>query len=234
MLVGGTTTTIDRLPVIDARDSSQTGADTIQGRVTLRPHLGAVASRLRTCVPDACRAMSHVDHLWATIHGRLRHLAAHLLVQERRDHTLQPTALVHEAWLRLHQDRATADHSAHLLYRAVANSMRRVLLDHARGVHRQKRTPPRTRLDADQLQYQPADPAALLDLDAALRRLARVSPLHARIVELRFFAGLTEQDVAASLGISRRTVQTSFRSAASYLRTLLEDPPGDCDDGTDP
>lgn len=170
--------------------------------------------------------MSHHDQLWADIHGRLRHLAAHLLVQERRNHTLQPTALVHEAWLRLQQDRAAADQSAHLLYRAAANSMRRVLLDHARGAHRHKRTPPGERLDADQLQDFPLDPSLLLDLDAALQRLTAVSPLHARIVELRFFAGLTEQDVAASLGISRRTVQTSFRSAASYLRTLLDEAPG--------
>lgn len=166
--------------------------------------------------------MHPTDQLWTTVHARLRHVAAHLLARERSSHTLQPTALVHEAWLRLHDDRASGERSDHQLVRAVAHSMRRVLLDHARGVKRRKRTPPGERVPPADVPELGLDAELVLDLDAALRNLAAISPLHARIVELRFFAGLTEVETAASLGISRRTVQKSFRSASSYLRTQLD------------
>lgn len=169
-------------------------------------------------------ALTAINQLWSTIHDRLRHVAAHLLARERRNHTLQPTALVHEAWLRLVGDNAVPQQSASMLYRTVACSMRRVLVDHARGVTRQKRQIPGPREDAEQVAIMPVDPALLLDVEAALQKLAQSSPERAEVVNLRFFGCLTEEEVATALGISRRKVQMCMKSASAYLRAILSEP----------
>lgn len=166
--------------------------------------------------------MTPLSNLWPTIQDRLRHIAAHLLARERRDHTLQPTALVHEAFLRLQGDTAVDVGSPAMLYRAAAGSMRRVLIDHARSVARHKRRAPGHRVDAEQVSVMPIDPALVLDVEAAIDRLAKASPEHAEIMNLRFFGSLTEEEVAEALGLSRRKVQMCIKSAGAYLRTLLD------------
>ncbi len=161
--------------------------------------------------------------LWQSVYQELRRLAAQHLAAERRNHTLQATALVNEAFLRLRDDRS-APHLGHAAFcRAAAVAMRRVLLDHARARLRRKRAfPGGCRIDFDpDLCQEEIEAARLLDIEAALQQLEVISQRRAEIVRLRFFAGLTEEDVADVLGVSRRTVQYEFRSARAWLARIL-------------
>jgi RNA polymerase sigma factor (TIGR02999 family) len=162
--------------------------------------------------------------LWGEIYAELRRLAAVLLADERRDHTLSATALVHEAWLRLGTAPEAADRSRTEFYALASNVMRCVLVDHARMRRRVKRGGGvlRCELDLDQVEGQSTAPADVLALDEALRALDLVSPRHAKIVELRAFAGLSADEIADVLGMSRRTVHYGLRSARAFLRARLD------------
>ncbi|MBV8411598.1 MAG: sigma-70 family RNA polymerase sigma factor, partial [Alphaproteobacteria bacterium] len=138
------------------------------------------------------------------VYEELRKLAVARMAAERPEHTLDPTALVHEAYLRLVGDQHF-EGKAHF-FAAAAEAMRRVLLNHARDRARLKRGGRRSRVDLDQL----TTPAAagdddLIELDEALDRLAGEFPIAADLVKLRFFAGMTLSDAADALGLSRRT-----------------------------
>ena len=164
-----------------------------------------------------------VDELLPLVHQDLRALAAGYMANERPGHSLQPTALVNEAYLRLVRiDRMDWKGKAHFLAMA-ATEMRRVLVDHARARNAQKR--------GQGLQVETLDERAalteggsvdVLAVDVALEKLARVSERQARTVELRFFGGLTLEEVAAVLGVSRDTVKADWRFARAWLKRELD------------
>jgi RNA polymerase sigma factor (TIGR02999 family) len=161
--------------------------------------------------------------VWDSVYRELRALAASYLARDQRSHTLQPTALVHETFLRLQGSRNAERMDRLEFYRAAASAMRRVLIDYARYRQRQKRGRGRRaepNVDLDSLQGDP-DPERLLELEDALAVLESLSPRRAEVVRLRFFAGLSEQEVADLLGTSRRTVQYDFRTARAWLRSAL-------------
>lgn len=167
---------------------------------------------------------SSLSDLLPNIYAELRRLAAGYLRCERPDHTLQPTALVHEAFLRLSDRKSPGFPTRDDFFAAAAQAIRRVLVDHARARNCVKRggsEKRRVHLDATQLMA-PNGQLDLLDLDDALCRLAEVDPERAQVVELRFFGGMTEEEAALALRISRRTVQTHWRGARAWLQRELE------------
>ncbi len=166
-----------------------------------------------------------VRDLFAAVYDDLRRRARAHLARERPDHTLQPTALVHEAFMRLvDQDRAVWQNRAHFLAVA-AQAMRRILVDHARARNSLKRPGGKVHLDLDEalvLGDEAADPVVIA-LDDALRRLEKEEPQIAQVVELRFFGGLTQDECAQLLGISRRTVCRHWDYAQAWLYRELSD-----------
>jgi RNA polymerase sigma factor (TIGR02999 family) len=149
----------------------------------------------------------------------LRRIASQLLSGERADHTLQPTALMHEAWLRLSGAGGPWQDRAHFV-RAAARTMRFVLIDHARA-HARRAGVRRVTLSTDI--GGAAAPSDVLIVDEALQQLAAVDPELAQIVELRVFGGLDHPEIAAVLGRSLRTVERGWRSARAFLRRTLGD-----------
>jgi RNA polymerase sigma factor (TIGR02999 family) len=159
-----------------------------------------------------------VDQLLPLVYDELRRLAEGLMLRERASHTLQPTALVHEVYMKLvDQTRARWDNRAHF-FAVAAQAIRRILVDHARTHRRLKRGGEQTTLALDEGvvgSYQKT--VDLIALDEALDDLARHSSQQARIVELRFFSGLTIEETAAVLGISTATVERDWRYARARL-----------------
>ena len=159
-----------------------------------------------------------VRDLFAQVYEELRRVAANALRQERADHTLQPTALVHEAFLRLARAESLAILSRAHLFALAAQAMRRILVDHAR-THRAQKRGNGLRVSIDDID--PASPAPdvdLLALDRALVALAAIDPRQAQIVELRFFGGLTVDAVAEVVGVSARTVKREWHMARAWLK----------------
>jgi RNA polymerase sigma factor (TIGR02999 family) len=150
------------------------------------------------------------------VYDELRRLASGLLARENAGHTLQPTALVHEAYLRVaRQSDVEWKNPAHL--RALsAIAMRRVLVDHARGKQTAKRGGAMHKVTLD------GSVLDTLELDAALKRLSEVDERRARVVELRFFAGLTNREVADELGVSETTIEADWRFARAWLNRELD------------
>lgn len=170
------------------------------------------------------------DELLALLYGELRALAAGLLRGERAGHTLQPTALVHEAYMRLIGLTDLTLESRRHFYGAAAGTMRRILVDHARQRKARKRGGP----DAVRVEIEDLDALAgpkALDfeaLDEALEAFARVAPEQARVVELRYFAGFSLEETADLVGVSTRTVKRDWQMASAWLRremSRLADPP---------
>lgn len=166
--------------------------------------------------------------LMPLVYEELRVLAAYHLQRERADHTLQPTALVHEAYLRLiQQTRTTWQNKAH--FSAVASEMiRRILVDHARSKSRQKRGDPdqwrRIPLDAQVQDH--AATVDLLDVDQALDELGRLNERQRRVVELRYFGGLTIPETAHVLNVSETTVKADWAMARAWLYGRLRSSAG--------
>jgi len=155
------------------------------------------------------------------VYDELRIRAASLMRRQRRTHTLQPTALVHEALLRVKRTADTWDDPAALL-RLASTAMRTHLVDHARRKRRRKRAASGVRIPADEILGEcEASGLDLLDLDEALTDLAVRDPSGAEIVELRFFGGLSTSEIASLLGLHRRTVEERWRSARERLRRRL-------------
>jgi len=163
------------------------------------------------------------DELFARVHHELRRLAAGQMRHERRDHTLQATALVHEAYLRLVDQReASSENRAHF-FGTAASVMRRILIDHARARQADKRGGDQVRVDLDEAGGVAAEHSdSLVELDAAVDRLAAIDPRRARVVELRFFGGLTVEEIAGVMGVGTRTVDRDWRVARAWLRRELE------------
>jgi len=164
---------------------------------------------------------SALNRLMPLVYNELRALAESCLRQERPDHTLQATALVHEAYVRLVKQEEVEWRSRSHFFAVAAQMIRRILVDHARGHQRAKRGggSQRLRLDDDV-------PAAerdvdLVALDEALQDLAALHPRQAQIVELRFFGGLTLREIAEFLDVSSRTVDGDWSMARAWLRKAL-------------
>lgn len=157
--------------------------------------------------------------LMPLVYDELRRLANHYLRQERPDHTLQPTALVHEAYLKLiDQSRVDWQNRAHF-FGVAAQSMRRILVDHARGHRASKRGGVQQKLTLDEaVDYSQSRDIDLVALDDALNLLAELDQRQSRIVELRFFGGLTIEETAEALGVSPATVKVDWSMAKAWLR----------------
>ncbi len=160
------------------------------------------------------------------VYADLRAIAARYMQSERAEHTLSPTALVHEAWVRLDdQRRAHWNGAAH--FRAVASIvMRRVLVDHAVRRGTAKRGGGRVSITLGAVETEAeTSPIDIIALDDALRRLASMDPTQARIVELRFFGCLTNKQTSELLGISTRTAEREWRSARAWLLAQINGEP---------
>jgi RNA polymerase sigma factor (TIGR02999 family) len=165
---------------------------------------------------------SAVDQLMPALYDEFRAMAARYLSREGPDHTLQPTALVNEAYLRLvDQTRVSWKGRSHFL--AVgAQAMRRILVDHARARGRVKRGGDRQRMELNEgVALSPTREVDVLAVDEALQKLARLDERQASIVELRFFAGLDVAEVAEVLGVSKRTVEGDWTHVRAWLRREL-------------
>lgn len=162
------------------------------------------------------------------VYGELRRLAAYYMRGERPDHTLQATALVHEAFLRLtEQSEVNWQGKAHF-FGVAAQVMRRILIDHARARVRMKRGSGGQKLTLDEgLVLTEARSAELVAVDSALDRLAKLDPRQARIVELRFFGGLSVEETAKVVGISEKTVKRDWSVARAWLYQELRAEHGD-------
>jgi RNA polymerase sigma factor (TIGR02999 family) len=158
------------------------------------------------------------EALMPLVYDELRRLAASYLRRERPDHTLQATALVNEAYLRLVEEKNVNWHSRSHFFGVSAKLMRRILVDHARGHLAEKRGSgmPKVGL-TEAIAMSKEQPADLLALDESLTRLAELDPQQGRIVELRVFAGLTVEETAQLLKISRATVKRDWAVAKAWL-----------------
>ena len=162
------------------------------------------------------------DELLPKVYEELRQLAASKMARERGDHTLQATALVHEAWLKVNAQRK--DHWQRTeFYLAAAEAMRRILIDRARGKNRQKRGSGIVHEELFESQVENAAPEEqLLAVDAALEQLALEEPRAADLVKLKYFAGFTMQETAEALGIAERTAHRLWSFARAWLRREIE------------
>jgi RNA polymerase sigma-70 factor (ECF subfamily) len=167
---------------------------------------------------------SAVNRLLPLVYDELRALAESYLRCERPDLTLQATALVHEAYVRLVKQEEVAWQNRAHFFALAAQAIRRILVDHARGHQRAKRggDRQRVRLGEDLVAPQARD-QDVLAVDEALKELARLHPRQARIVELRFFGGLNLKEVAEFLRVSPRTVDGDWSMARAWLRRALQD-----------
>lgn len=159
-----------------------------------------------------------ISLLLPIVYNELRRLAASYLRHERVDHTLQPTALVHEAYLKLiDQTRTNWQNRAHF-FGVAANVMRRILIDHARLHNADKRGAEYQKLQLDtNIDKAVEMRTELIALDEALKELEQIAPEQAKLVELRFFGGLTFEETAEVLGLSLRTVKRHWRFVRAWL-----------------
>jgi RNA polymerase sigma-70 factor (ECF subfamily) len=166
--------------------------------------------------------------IFPVIYGELRRVARRYLGRERRNHTLQPTALVNEAWLRLQNEHGAQWQGRTHGLALAAQAMRRLLVDYGRHQKRQKRGGGAQNLVLDDLLEAASTGAVpiedLLTLETALARLEVVDPRGAQVVALRFFSGLSSPEVAEQLGVSLRTVENDWTHARAWLRRELTGP----------
>ena len=170
---------------------------------------------------------SAMDRLMPVVYNELRRIARNFMRRQNPGHTLQTTALVNEAYLNLVGSSRVNWQSRTHFFAIAAQLMRRVMVDSARRKKSRKRGGEFQRVTLDVIAEIPAENNTdLVALDEALTRLAALDPRHARIVELRYFGGLTEEQIAASLGVSERTVRRDWVLARSWLfRELTQEDP---------
>jgi RNA polymerase sigma factor (TIGR02999 family) len=163
------------------------------------------------------------EQLLPLVYNELRKLAAQRMAEERPGQTLQPTALVHEAYLRLvDTERAQHWNSRGHFFAAAAEAMRRILIDNARRTQSKKRGGGRVRLDLDESEAVASERLdELLDIDTAVAGLAKTDPQAAELVKLRYFAGLSIPEAAATLGISPRSADFLWAYARAWLLRCL-------------
>lgn len=156
------------------------------------------------------------------LYEELRRIAAACLRQERDEHTLQATAIVHEAYLRLQEQGGLRWQSREQFYRFAAHLIRRILVDHARVRRRSKRGGGLIRVEIGDTTGARVRPPEILALDDALSDLEKMDPRKATIVELRFFGGLSVEETASQLGVSVETVGREWRRARAWLRRAMQ------------
>ncbi|MBS1792801.1 MAG: sigma-70 family RNA polymerase sigma factor [Acidobacteria bacterium] len=162
-----------------------------------------------------------VDALVPLVYAELRRLAAHYLKNERAEHTLQPTALVHEAFLRLVEQETAWQNRTHFFAMA-ANLMRRILVDYARAHAAEKRGGAAEKIALeDAFVFVKEKPSEVIALDAALEELAKIDPRRSRVVELKFFGGLNHEEIAKVLGVHVNTVLRDWNLARAWLKTQI-------------
>ena len=165
------------------------------------------------------------QELLPLVYGELRKLAAARMADEQGTHTLQPTALVHEAWLRLVGSEQRAWKNRAHFFAAAAEAMRRILIDRARRKHALKRGAGASRIDLDQVDVAvEADEESLLAIDEALEKLAAQDQQAAELVKLRFFVGLNYEEAGQTLGISTRSAKRCWSFARAWLYRELSNP----------
>lgn len=164
-----------------------------------------------------------LDELFPLVYEELRRLAASRLRDERSDHTLQPTALVHEAYLRLIEQHSAGWRSRAHFFGLAAEMMRRILVNHALGKNRVKRFGSQTRLALDDaVSFVREQEIDLIELDEALNELEKFDASQAQIIELKFFAGLTNEEIAEVTNVSDSTVKREWRIAKAWLHDRLK------------
>ena len=172
---------------------------------------------------DASRDLPVPPDLSQQVYDQLRAIARVRLVGQSPGHTLQPTALVNEAYLKLQNHPSIMAGDRALFFRAAANAMRQILIDHARSRGRLKRGGPvkRAFVDVADLAAE-QDPAEILAMDEAIGRLEVQEPQAAQVMKLRFFTGLSLEETAQVLGLSERTVKREWQFARAWLYRALE------------
>lgn len=168
------------------------------------------------------------DELYPLIYSELHRLASIQMAKERRGHTLQPTALLHEAFLCLVQIREIDWVSRGHFFTMAAKVMRRVLISHARAEQAEKRFDPRLKVDLDsEMAVIPTHAPMLIALDSALERLEILSPRAYQLVELKFFGGLSFDEAAQALNVSSRTLKRDWDLAKKVLYRELQEKKSD-------
>jgi RNA polymerase sigma factor (TIGR02999 family) len=168
------------------------------------------------------------EKLIPLVYDELKRLARAYMRRERADHTLQTTALVHEAYLRLVRQQAVNWQSRSHFFGIAAQLMRRILIDHARGHLREKRGGAKKVLPLNEaLVFSPEHSEELVKLDEALEHLSAIDPRQGKIVELRFFGGLSVEETSEFLGISPKTVKRDWAVAKAWLHGELRHSDGD-------
>jgi RNA polymerase sigma-70 factor (ECF subfamily) len=164
-----------------------------------------------------------LDELFPLVYGELRKLAASRMRGERADHTLQPTALVHEAYLRLIEQHSSDWQNRAHFFGLAAEMMRRILVNHAVKNNADKRFGNQTRLALDEIvDFTNGSDINLVALDEALNKLAGFDLKQAKIIELKFFGGLTSEEIAEVTGVSDSTVKREWRIAKAWLHEQLK------------
>jgi RNA polymerase sigma-70 factor (ECF subfamily) len=184
----------------------------------------ATAGEITSLLAAIRRGDPHAEsNLVELVYGEFHALAKRHMRRERPDHTLRPTELVHETYLRLLQGNAAAWQNRTHLYATASMVMRRILVDHARKRAAGKRPGARQRVELNEfLAAESPHIEDLLILDEALTRLGQMDARQARVVELIYFGGLTEEEAAETLGISVRTVKRDWRDARAWLQAELK------------
>ena len=163
------------------------------------------------------------ERLMPLVYEELRRLARSYLRRERSDHTLQPTALVNEAYLKLVDQSRVSWQDRHHFFGIAAQMMRRVLIDHARAHAAEKRGGPQGKVSLEEANVPTGERAMeLVELDDALQRLAEVFPRKGKVVELRFFGGFSVEETADILGVSDKTVMREWESAKLWLYRQMD------------
>ena len=167
---------------------------------------------------------SAAERLMPLVYDELRRLARSYLRRERSDHTLQPTALVNEAYLKLVDQSRVSWQDRHHFFGIAAQMMRRVLVDHARANAAEKRGGQRDKVSLEDVDVSTGQRAAeLVELDDALQRLTEVFPRKGKVVELRFFGGFSVVESAEILGVSDKTIMREWESAKLWLYRELDE-----------
>ena len=159
-----------------------------------------------------------MEKLLPLVYQELREMAAGLMTREAAGHTLQPTALVHEMWLRLVSDSERIGKSRPYFFAAASEAMRRILVEHARRKSRLKHGGKQERLNVEELELaEPGPDEKILLINDALKRMEAEQPERAQIVVMKYFGGMTNKEVAETLGISERTVDRHWICAKTWL-----------------
>jgi RNA polymerase sigma factor (TIGR02999 family) len=186
----------------------------------------ATAGQITSLLAAMKRGDAHAEsHLVELVYGELHALARQRMNRERRDHTLQPTALVNEAYLRLMRDKDGEWKDRAHFFAMAALAMRRVLVDHARSRAAAKRPDARQKVELEAFMASETPHVdQMLMIDEALTRLAALDARQARVVEMIYFGGMTHEQAAEAIGVSSKTVKRDWRDARAWLQAELDRP----------